>query len=116
MSVGTRRVSTTYMIITALLIGAALFIVLWILGYISFSDLYANFLFLVFQIITISILAIIGGIFVGMIFTHRILTTHDLSPIEIAIMEDHENIKYMKEKLEEMEKRLEEIEQELGKE
>lgn len=106
----TSRVPPSYIVIVSILLTFAGIIILWFMGYITFEDLYANFFFLIFQLVTITILAILGAVFLGMLLSHRILSAKtDFSPLEMATMETNVNVKKMQEDIDELRKEVAEL-------
>ncbi len=78
-------------------------ITIWIIGtysgIIPITDILLNFIGFISMLISITMLAVIGAIFLGMYLSHRILTKKGFTPFEISMLEMHEDIKYMKKQI-----------------
>jgi hypothetical protein len=58
------------------------------------------------MLVSITTLAIVGAIFLGMYLSHRILSKRGFTPFEISMLEMHEDIRDIKKRVDEMEKEL----------
>ncbi len=81
--------------IGALLIG-------FITGWIRFQDIRMHFVTLIFSLVFISILAIVGAIFIGMFISHRIFSASGFTTFEEEMLQMRKDVEEIKEKLEEM--------------
>jgi hypothetical protein len=70
-------------------------------GLISLSDIIANFFIFLLALVTITILAIIGAIFVGMFISHRIFSVKGFTPFEEEMLKMREDLKEIKKALKE---------------
>lgn len=68
---------------------------------ISLSDIIANFFLFLLALVTITILAIIGAIFVGIFISHRIFSVKGFTPFEEEMLKMREDIKEIKKALKE---------------
>lgn len=89
-------------VIIAILI---IFEILQFSGIIRLSSIAANFYLFMFSLVTISILAVIGAIFLGITIAHRLLESKGFTPFEVEMLSMKEQILEMKKTLEEMERK-----------
>jgi uncharacterized membrane protein YhaH (DUF805 family) len=82
-----------------------IFEILQFSGIIKLSSIAANFYLFMFSLVTISILAVIGAIFLGITIAHRLLESKGFTPFEIEMLSMKEQISEMKKTLEEMERK-----------
>jgi hypothetical protein len=92
-----------YVIIVALIIIAA-WIVIIQLGFVTVESLLLNFYGFISMVVIVSMLAVLGAIFMGMFISHRILASHGFTPFEREMLEMREDLNKINEKLERMEK------------
>ncbi len=112
-----KKISVTYTIAIVIILVLAMLFALWVTGLISPEDVAANFVFFLFQIVSITIFAIFGAAVIGMLFTQRIFASKQgFTPFEVAMMETHEEVKSMHGKVKDMEKRLGRLEERLNEE
>lgn len=78
------------------------FEILQLSGIIRLSSIAANFYIFMFSLVTISILAVIGAIFLGITIAHRLLESRGFTPFEMEMLS-------MKEQISEMRKAIEEL-------
>ncbi|MBS3817265.1 MAG: hypothetical protein KGY76_06855 [Candidatus Thermoplasmatota archaeon] len=74
-----------------------------ITGVIEFQDILYNFIAFVFVLVVISILAIIGAIFIGMFISHRIFSSRGFTTFEEEMLRMKKDVEEIKEKIEEIE-------------
>ncbi len=86
----------TLIVITAIIIGL-------LSGLIQVTDILLNFIGFISMLIAITMLAIVGAIFLGMYISHRILTKKGFTPFEISMLEMHEDVKEIKKRLAKLE-------------
>lgn len=72
-------------------------------GFIPVRDIFASFITFVFTLVIITVLAIIGAVFLGMFISHRVFSTRQFTAFEEEMLKMKEDIEYIKEKVEEME-------------
>lgn len=75
-------------------------------GFIPLSDVFGSFITFVFTLVFITVLAIIGAVFVGMFISHRVFSTREFTRFEeemLKMKKDVEDIKDMVEELQEEE-------------
>jgi len=88
---------TIWLLIIAVL---AIFEVLQLTGVLRVSAIVANFYLFMFSLVTVSILAVIGAIFVGITIAHRMMGNTDFTPFEKEMLT-------LKEQVDRIEKMLE---------
>lgn len=76
-------------------------------GVLTVNNLLGFFILFVYALVAISVLAIVGAIFVGMWVSHRILSTQGFTPFEQEMLR-------MRQDLKEIAKRLEAIDSKVG--
>lgn len=75
----------------------------FITGLIQFEDIRMHFVTLVFSLVLISVLAIVGAIFIGMFISHRIFSASGFTTFEEEMLQMRKDVEEIKEKLEELE-------------
>lgn len=65
-----------------------------------------SFFSIIFAITVISVLSIIGAVFVGMFISHRILSTADFTPFEQEMLRMRQDLRELKERVAEIASRL----------
>jgi uncharacterized protein YneF (UPF0154 family) len=75
-----------------------------LLGIISIESALANFYILFIALLAITILAVIGAVFLGIFISHRIFTGKDFTPFEKEMLSMKDDIAHIKEKLDGMAK------------
>lgn len=73
-----------------------------LLGIISIESALANFYILIVALLAVTILAVIGAVFIGIFISHRIFTGQDFTPFEKEMLSMKDDIEQMKEKLDKM--------------
>ncbi len=71
-------------------------------GIIRLSSIAANFYIFMFSLVTISILAVIGAIFLGITIAHRLLESKGFTPFEIEMLSMKEQISEIKNAIDEL--------------
>jgi uncharacterized protein YneF (UPF0154 family) len=69
-------------------------------------DPIGSFLVLIFALMVISVLSIIGAVFVGMFVSHRILSTKGFTPFEQEMLRMRQDVRELSERLGEIAARL----------
>lgn len=100
----------TQIFIALIIVIAVITLIMTLLGIFPFENIMLNFLVFVFWLAIIAALAVIGAIFVGMIITHKIMTSEKFTPFEIEMLSMREDVKKIMEKVENIEKKLNEME------
>jgi amino acid permease len=100
------RIPMMYYLILLILIIIAIWIIGTLSGIIPIKDILLNFIGFISMLVSITMLAIVGAIFLGMYLSHRILTKKGFTPFEISMLEMHEDIKDMKKRVTKMENQL----------
>ncbi|MFP3871348.1 MAG: hypothetical protein ACOC55_05395 [Candidatus Natronoplasma sp.] len=75
----------------------------FITGWIEFQNIRYHFVTLVFLLVFISILAIIGAIFIGMFISHRIFSASGFTTFEEEMLQMRKDVQDIKKKLKEKE-------------
>lgn len=75
-------------------------------GTINTNDPIASFFTFLFALVVISILSIVGAVFVGMFVSHRILSTEDFTPFEQEMLRMRQEIRELGDRMEEIAVRL----------
>jgi hypothetical protein len=88
-------------ILVAILIGQ-------LLGIVSIESVLANFYIVFVAMVAVTILAIIGAVFVGIFISHRIFSRSDFTPFEKEMLSMKDDIDTIKTKLNEIQDEREE--------
>ncbi len=83
----------------------AAFEILQLTGILKVTQIVANFYLFMFSIVVVSVLAVIGAIFLGMTIAHRLMESKDFTPFE-------EEMLSMREQMNRIEKMIEAINKE----
>ncbi len=83
----------------------AAFEILQLTGILKVTQIVANFYLFMFSIVVVSVLAVIGAIFLGMTIAHRLMERKDFTPFE-------EEMFSMREQMNRIEKMIETINKE----
>ena len=70
------------------------------------GNLIGFFLAFVFALVVISVLAIVGAVFVGMFVSHRILSTQGFTPFEQEMLRMRQEVRTIAERLDELSERI----------
>ncbi len=100
------KIPGMYYIILIILIIITIWIIGSLSGFIPIEDILLNFIGFISMLVSITMLAIIGAIFLGMYLSHRILSKKGFTPFEISMLEMHEDIKDMKKRLNKIENQI----------
>jgi amino acid permease len=100
------KIPFVYYLILSLFLIIAIWIIGTLSGLIPIKDILLNFIGFISMLISITMLAVIGAIFLGMYLSHRILTKKGFTPFEISMMEMHEDVKELKTRIAEIEDQL----------
>jgi len=73
-----------------------------LLGLISIESALTNFYIFMTALLAITILAIIGAVFLGIFISHRIFSGREFTPFEKEMLSMKEDIDYLKTKLDEL--------------
>jgi hypothetical protein len=102
----TYRIPRIFIFIVLILVIIAIWIIGFLSGLLSVNDILLNFLGFISMLISITMLAIVGAIFLGMYIGHRALTRRGFTPFEISMLEMHEDIKSIKKRIAKLENEL----------
>ena len=102
----TYRIPRIFILIVLILVIIAIWIIGFLSGLLSVNDILLNFLGFISMIVAITMLAIIGAIFLGMYISHRALSRRGFTPFEISMLEMHEDIKSIKKRIAKLENEL----------
>jgi hypothetical protein len=75
-------------------------------GLINPGDLIGSFFILIVAVMVVSVLSIIGAVFVGMFVSHRILSTKGFTPFEQEMLRMRQEIRELADRLGEIATRL----------
>ena len=75
-------------------------------GLFTFINPVTQFLSFVFLLVVIALLAVVGAIFLGMLITHRALSSEAFTPFEEEMLRMKRDVEEMKKDLEEMKELL----------
>ena len=75
-----------------------------LLGIISIESALTNFYIFITALLAITILAIIGAVFLGIFISHRIFTGRDFTPFEKEMLSMKDDINHIKSKLDDITK------------
>jgi len=98
-----KRVPIPLVMLGAIIIGVGLVAVAIMTGIWPIGDLLTGFYAFVFGLVIISILAIIGAVFLGMYISHRVFSRREFTAFEEEMLKMKEDVEKIKEKLEEKE-------------
>jgi len=77
-----------------------------ITGFITPGDVIGSFLTFVFALMVISVLSIVGAVFVGMFVSHRILSTKGFTPFEQEMLHMRREVGELRQQIERIAERL----------
>jgi len=75
-------------------------------GVLSLNNLVGFFILFVFGLVVITVMAIVGAVFVGMFVSHRILSTQGFTPFEQEMLRMRQDVKELAKRVEELGARL----------
>jgi hypothetical protein len=101
------RIPLIYFLILLMLGVIAVWIVGTFSGLIPIKSILLNFVGFISMLVSITMLAVVGAIFLGMYLSHRILSKKGFTPFEVSMMEMHEDIKEIKSRINYLEKKME---------
>lgn len=97
-----RDIPPTLVILASGLIIAGILVILVLTGYISIEEIYTRFIVFVFSLVIISILAIIGAVFIGMFISHRVFSSRQFTTFEEEMLKMKSDVNEMKEMIQEL--------------
>lgn len=97
---------TRWVLLWALIIGVLVAIEIGVVTGRLTPDPIGSFLVFIFALMVISILSIIGAVFVGMFVSHRILSTKGFTPFEQEMLRMRQEVRELSERLGEIASRL----------
>ncbi len=98
------KIPPIYILFVITLIIIAIWILAFLSGLIQVTDILLNFIGFISMLVSITMLAVVGAIFLGMFVSHRSLTKRGFTPFEISMLEMHEDIKDIKKRVTKLEK------------
>ncbi len=101
-----RRIPLRYVLWTVVLLTLVALGLGTATGLIPFSTLLANFVAFVFWLVLIAVLAVIGGVFLGMLLAHRLISERDFTPFEKEMLKMREDVKAVREEISEIRKKI----------
>ena len=75
-------------------------------GFITPGNIIGSFLTFVFALMLISILSIVGAVFLGMFVSHRVLSTQGFTPFEQEMLRMRQEIRELTDRIEQIATRL----------
>lgn len=99
------KVPWTYFLLFGFILFAALFLVLSAVGIIDYRSVFLIAVSTVVAYAGIVLFAILGGVLVGMLLSHRILAVRGFTPFEEEMLKLAVDIKEMRKDIEELKKR-----------
>ena len=75
-------------------------------GFIAPIDLIGSFFLVIIALMVVSVLSIVGAVFVGMFVSHRILSTKGFTPFEQEMLRMRQEIRELNERVSEIAVRL----------
>ena len=100
------RIPIIYYVIIVALIIIATWIIILQLGFVTVESLLLNFYGFISMFVIISMLAVLGAIFMGMFISHTILVSRTFTPFEREMLEMREDLTKINEKLEKIERSM----------
>ena len=100
------RIPTIFIVLVIVLVIVTIWIILFLTGIFEVTDILLNFMGFISMLISITTLAIVGAIFLGMYVSHRMLSKRGFTPFEMSMLEMHEDIKEIKSRVDDLEKDL----------
>ena len=102
------RIPPIYTLFVITLIIIAIWILIFLSGLLVVTDILLNFVGFISMLVSITMLAVIGAIFLGMYISHRSMTKRGFTPFEISMLEMHEDIKDIKKRVTKLENEIKE--------
>jgi len=94
---------TRWMLLWLLVVAALIVVeVAIVAGYIRPTDLVGSFFTFVFALLVISILSMIGAVFVGIFVSHRILSAKGFTPFEQEMLRMRQEVRDLSERVEQI--------------
>lgn len=97
-----RDIPLSLIILATALIFIGVLVILILTGYISFEQIFTRFIVFVFALVIISILAIIGAVFIGMFISHRVFSSRQFTTFEEEMLKMKSDVNEMKQMIEEL--------------
>ena len=98
---------TRWTLLWLLIVGVLIAVEIGILtGRITTGNVIGSFLTFIFALMVISILSIVGAVFVGMFVSHRILSTKGFTPFEQEMLRMRQEVRELSERMDEIASRL----------
>jgi hypothetical protein len=102
------KIPTIFIVFVIILIIIAILLIGFLSGLFSMDDILLNFMGFISMLVSITTLAIVGAIFLGMYLSHRILSKRGFTPFEVSMMEMHEDIRDIKKRMNNLENDIKE--------
>lgn len=97
-----RKISLGVAIWIVVVAALIVFEILLVTGVVKVTQITANFYLFMFSLVVVSLLAIIGAIFLGMTIAHRLMDSKEFTPFEEEMLSMKEQINKMEKALEKM--------------
>lgn len=97
-----KKVPMPLLIVGMLVLSLGLLAIGMMTGYIPLRDIFASFVTFVFTLVIITVLAVIGAVFIGMLISHRVFSSRQFTTFEEEMLKMKEDLNDIKETLDEM--------------
>ena len=97
-----RDIPLSLFIIASGLIFVGVLVILVLTGFIPIQEIFTRFIVFVFALVIISILAIIGAVFIGMFISHRVFSSRQFTTFEEEMLKMKSDVNEMKEMIKEL--------------
>lgn len=97
-----RDVPVSLLILASVLVFVGILVIMILTGFISFEQIFTRFIVFVFSLVIISILAIIGAVFIGMFISHRVFSSRQFTTFEEEMLKMKSDVNEMKEMIEDL--------------
>jgi len=97
-----RDIPISLLILASVLIFIGILVIMILTGFISFEQIFTRFVFFVFALVVISILAVIGAVFIGMFISHRVFSSRQFTTFEEEMLKMKSDVNEMKEMIKDL--------------
>ena len=97
-----RKVPFPLILLTIIVVVVGVISIGLITGLIPLRDIFTGFYTFVYALVIITILAIIGAVFLGMFISHRVFSSRQFTTFEEEMLKMKDDVEYIKETLEEL--------------
>ena len=100
------RIPSIFIVLVIILVIIAIILIGFLSGLLEVEDLLLNFMGWISMLVAITTLAVVGAVLLGMYLGHRILSRRGFTPFEVSMLEMHEDIKDIKDRVKKLEGEL----------